>query len=478
MTPKDKSKDKSFWSSIKTLQAAAEDMINHSKSFKTHEELQHKNTELENQLKAAYSMVEDHKRQLEEERQKQQTLLNEKAHLSDFLEERVKGWMEKEKELLAQLQKTREDAETSRDAQLHDLSRKVRDQDEQLRRVRTELGERNTTIVGLQGRLAQSQQEVEELKRATQLEDFGPDLIQNIKELEVALRDMVQKYFYKDFPTDISQVIPTIQQVQWKACTPPNPFSMFPMPVVGQSKKLRASCVQSLISSRLSRDIFQSLCLEAPASRMPMSYFLDQCNQITSQEKALLRALLVKVFESDEQKQVGENIESVVFEVVDIVEPLLDSGCTGFEDELRHFLQNAADLWGKVQQSSKWVTTISDGHLSAEAGRSNTGKGTDLRGHPVLVLFPHFITPGEAAPLHKGSMLQVDSESIRQTPSKWLDVERAMPNEESAVILREVPRYNHSLSRSPRNDKSFTQHLNTRKRHDSQTRQSRASRGG
>lgn len=253
---------------------------------------------------------------------------------------------------------------------------------------------------------------------------------------------------------------------------------MFPTPAIGQSKKLRASCVQSLISSRLSRDIFQSLCLEAPASRMPMSCVLDQCNQITSQEKALLRALLVKVFESDEQRQVGENIESVVFEVVDIVEPLLERGRTGFEDELRHFLQNAADLWGKVQRSSKWVTTISDGHLCAEAGRSNTGKGADLRGHPVLVLFPHFITPGEALPLHKGSMLQADSESIRQTPSKWLDVERTMPNEESAVILREVPRYNHNLSRSPRNEKSFTQHLNTRKRHESQTRQSRVSRGG
>ncbi|KAF5859890.1 hypothetical protein ETB97_002249 [Aspergillus alliaceus] len=405
MAPKDKSKDNSFWYSIKVLQAAAEDTISYSKSFKNYEELQQKNIELENGLKAAYSMIEDHKRQLEEERQKQQILLNEKAYLNDYVEERARGWFEKEKELLTQLEKTKEDAETNLNDKVQDLSTKVRNQAEQLRRVRTELGERETTITGLQGRLTQSQEEVEELKRATRLEDFGPDLIQNIKELEATLHDMVQRYFYKSFPYDTSQ-----------------------------------------------------------------------CEQITSQEKALLRALLVKVFGSDEQRQVDENIENVVSEVINIVEPLLETGCTGFEDELRHFLQNAADLWGKVQQSSKWVTTVSDVHLSAKAGRSNKGKGTDLPGHPVLVLFPHFITPEESSPLHKGSMLQADSESIKQAPSKWLDVERTMFNDESIVILREVPRYNRSVSRSRRSEKSFTQHLNMRKRPESQTRQSRASR--
>ncbi|OGM44513.1 hypothetical protein ABOM_006772 [Aspergillus bombycis] len=477
MGPKDKSKDKSFWSSIKALQTAVEDTINHSKSFKTHEELQQKITQLEDELKAAYSTIADNKRQLEEERQKRQTLLNEKTYLNNYVEERIRGWSEKEKELLTQLQKTKEDAEASANTKLHDLETNVRNQAEQLRRVRTELEERDTAIMGLQGRLTQSQQEVQELKRATQLEDFGPDLVQNIKELEAALHDIVQRYFYKSFPSDTSQMITTIQQVQWKGSTTPNPFSMFPIPAIVHSKKLRASCVQSIISSHLSRNIFQPLRLEVPASRLPMGYALDYCDQITSQEKALLRALLVKVFESDERRQVDEDIESVVSEVVHIVEPLLETGCIAFEEDLRHFLQDAADLWGKVQQSSKWVTTVSDGHLSAEAGRSNNGKGTELRGHPVLVLFPHFITPEESLPLHRGSMLQADSESIGQAPSRWLDVERTTSNEGSAVILREVPRYNYSVPESAKNEKSFTQHLNTRKRHESQTRQSRASRG-
>ncbi|KNG91134.1 hypothetical protein ANOM_000523 [Aspergillus nomiae NRRL 13137] len=476
MTPKDKSKDKSFWSSIKALQAAAEDTINHAKSFKSHEELQQKNVQLENELKAAYSTIADNKRQLEEERQKHQTLLNDKAYLSDYLEERVRGWSEKEKELLNQLQKTKEDTETSLNAKLHELSTNFRNQSEQLRRVRTELEERKTEIMGLQGRLTQSQQEVEELKRATQLEDFGPDLIQNIKELEAALHDMVQKYFYKSFPSDTNEVMNTIQQVLWKGSTTPNPFSMFPAAAIVQSKKLRASCVQSIISSHLSRNIFQPLRLEAPASRLPMGYALDRCDQITSQEKALLRALLVKVFRSDEQRQVDENIGSVVSEIVHRVEPLLETGCIGFEEDLRQFLQDAAELWGKVQQTSKWVTTVSDSHLSAEVGGSNNGKGTELRGHPVLILFPHFIAQEESSPLHMGSMLQADSESIGQALSKWLDVEGAKPNEGSSLIIRDVPRYNYSVSKSARNEKSFTQHMSTRKRHESQNRQSRASR--
>ncbi|GAB1207577.1 hypothetical protein APSETT445_006301 [Aspergillus pseudonomiae] len=403
MAPKDKSKDKSWWSSIKALQAAAEDTINHANSFKSHEELQQKNVQLENELKAAYSTITDNKRQLEEERQKHQTLLNEKAYLSDYLEERVRGWSEKEKELLNQLQKTKEDTETSLNARLHELSTNFRNQSEQLRRVRTELEERKTAIMGLQGRLTQSQQEVEELKRATQLEDFGPDL-------------------------------------------------------------------------HLSRNIFQPLRLEAPASRLPMGYALDNCDQITSQEKALLRALLVKVFRSDEQRQVDENIGSVVSEIVHRVEPLLETGCIGFEEDLRQFLQDAAELWGKVQQTSKWVTTVSDSHLSAEAGGSNNGKGTELRGHPVLILFPHFIAQEESSPLHMGSMLQADSESIGQALSKWLDVDGAKPNEGSSVMIRDVPRYNYSVSKSARNEKSFTQHMSTRKRHESQTRQNRASR--
>ncbi|KAE8412071.1 hypothetical protein BDV36DRAFT_305205 [Aspergillus pseudocaelatus] len=474
MAPKDKSKDKTLWSSIKALQAAAEDTINHSKSIKNHEELQQRNTELENELKAAYSKIEDHKRQLEEEHQKQQSLLHEKASLGDYVEERVRGWAEKEKDLQAQLQtartqieKTREDAETSLNAKLQDLSTKVHGQTEQLRRLRTQLGERDTTITGLQGRLEQCQEEVEELKRATQLEDFGPDLIQNIKDLEAALRDIIQRYFHKTFPPDAceNKVIRIIQHLQWKECTTSNPFPMFPTPAMIQSKTLRASCVQCIISSHLSRNIFRSMCVETSASRMPKSYALDQCDQITSQEKALLRALLVKAFSSDEQRQVEENIENVISEVVDLVEPLLETNCIEFKEEFRRFLQDAADLWGKVQRSSKWVTTVSHVPQSAEVWRSTKGKDTDLPEYPVLVLFPHFITPEEPSPLHVGTMMWGDSESTKQDPSKRLDGERAMFSGSSAVVLREVPRQG----------KSFTEHLNVRKRHDSQTRQSRAS---
>ncbi|KAE8135571.1 hypothetical protein BDV38DRAFT_294590 [Aspergillus pseudotamarii] len=474
MAPKDKSKDKSLWSSIKALQAAAEDTINYSKSIKNHEELQQRNIELENELKAAHSKIEDHQRHLEEEHQKQQLLLHEKAGLGDYVEERVKGWVEKENDLLTQLQaartqieKTRQDAETRLDAKLQDLSRKVHDQTEQLRRLRTQLDERDTKITGLQGRLEQSQEEVEELKRATQLEEFGPDLIQNIKDLEAALRDIIQRYFHKAFPPDACEkkVIDTIQYLQWKECTTPNPFSMFPTPALSQSTTLRASCVQCMISNHLSRNIFRSTFVEASAGRMPKSDALDQCDQITSQEKALLRALLVKAFSSDERRQVEENIENVVSEVVNLVEPLLETECIEFKEDLRRFLQDAASLWSKVQRSSKWVTTVTNVPRSAEVWRSNKGKDTDLPEYPILVLFPHFITPGEPSPLHMGTMTWGDSESTRQDPSKWLDGERAMFNRLNAVVLREVPRHG----------RSFTEHLNARKGHDSQTRQSRAS---
>ncbi|KAF7587607.1 hypothetical protein BBP40_007006 [Aspergillus hancockii] len=176
MAPNSKTKERSLVASLRALDAALADTLSLTKAISGNEDLQQRIKELENELQKARTKMENQQGQLEEARAQYLSLLNENRKLGDYFESRVQAWVKEKEDLEAKLQSTRKDMDTSNRSKMRDLSTKTERQAEQLRLVRAQLEDKDITMSVLQERLKQSQIEVENLKSATGLEEFGPDL--------------------------------------------------------------------------------------------------------------------------------------------------------------------------------------------------------------------------------------------------------------------------------------------------------------
>ncbi|KAF7587608.1 hypothetical protein BBP40_007007 [Aspergillus hancockii] len=251
---------------------------------------------------------------------------------------------------------------------------------------------------------------------------------------------MAERYFLVDFPPDMDQhrkedIDNRIQQVQWASITSNNSFAMFPTQALSQSKDMRAACVQCNIANQLSNNIFQPIWLPTPAGHIPMGQALERSAAITSQEKALLRSLLLKTFASEEHKLRQDKFECVVDDILKALTPLLPSGATQFE---------MGDYNCKFSRL-RWSTQV----------RTRSDK---------------------SHPLYSGCMVWQDKEVAKEDPRKWLAGERTTVINSKALVVREAPQNPHIISKSRRQEKSFAERLTAKMSDGSQNRVNRLSR--
>lgn len=152
-----------------------------------------------------------------------------------------------------------------------------------------------------------------------------------------------------------------------------------------------------MLASKISKHIFQHLCIRAPSGIHSVGQVLERTTSLSGRQQAITRCLIFKVFEEDEKSVRRSMVPTIALEISNIVGDLVHDR-SAFDKDLTRLLNQATDLWLKLQKCAIDIRATMDVRISGVEWRA--AGGSSRKGNPILAIFPFFMS--DSQPLYQG----------------------------------------------------------------------------
>uniref|UniRef100_A0A093V377 Structural maintenance of chromosomes protein 3 n=1 Tax=Talaromyces marneffei PM1 TaxID=1077442 RepID=A0A093V377_TALMA len=413
MAPRDtssNSKESGFIWALENLRVSINEVAKYGSKIKTVEELQQERNIALQKRAEADAIIEKQQRRISDHVETVKSLEKEKEATIDAFERRFKLWATEEARLKSELQNIKADIGLNQHKELADLKKKSDDQGNQITSLKGQLDQQITLNTGLEERLLRAQTKLKDLIHSVGLEEIGPDFKQHVEKLEKDLHQIVYDYFYQGTsPSHAGR-----GHSQWTGL-PCDWLPITPFSIHSTNSYIRVCAIQNILASKISKDIFQPLCIRAPSGIQSVGQVLERTTSLSGRQQAITCSLILKAFEEDEKSIRRSMITAIVLEISSIVGDLVHDR-SAFEKDLTSLLNQATDLWLKTQKCAIGIRATMDVRISGVEWRA--AGGSSKQGNPILAIFPFFMS--DSQPLYQGLAVWPNdpalSPSIQATP--------------------------------------------------------------